>query len=194
MSVTAPDVAQKRNDWLNNIKEYDVNKLVFLDESGVNIDMTRHYGRAVGKTRAIDKTPENTPRNTTVLSSVRLAGETAYTTYSGGTTGEIFVDYLENVLIPTLEKGDIVIMDNMRSHHIKRVAEVLENAGMKLLYLPPYSPDFNPIEKMWSKIKAVLRKLKARTVDALPKAIELAFESVSSSDCMGWFESCFMSC
>ena len=194
MSVTEPDVVQKRNDWLNNLKEYDVNKLVFLDESGVNIDMTRHYGRAAGKTRAVDKTPENTPRNTTVLSSVRLTGETSYTTYSGGTTGEIFVDYLERVLIPTLEKGDIVIMDNMRSHHIKKVAEVLENAGMKLLYLPPYSPDFNPIEKMWSKIKAILRKLKARTVDTLPKAIELAFESVSSSDCMGWFESCFMYC
>ena len=192
-----PDVAQKRNEWLNNLREYDVNKLVFLDESGVNIDMTRHYGRAAGKTRAVDKKPENTPKNTTVLSSVRLTGETAYTTYSGGIcslSGEIFVDYLEKVLIPTLETGDIIIMDNMRSHHIKKIAEVLENAGMKLLYLPPYSPDFNPIEKMWSKIKAILRKLKARTDDALPKAIELAFKSVSSSDCKGWFESCFMYC
>lgn len=194
LSVTAPDVVQKRSEWLNDLDKHDVNKLVFLDESGVNIDMTRHYGRAVGKTRVVDKTSENTPRNTTILSSVKLTGETAYTTYSGGTTGVIFVDYLENVLIPTLEKGDIVIMDNMRSHHIKKVAKVLENAGMKLLYLPPYSPDFNPIEKMWSKIKAILRKLKARSIEALPKAIKLAFNSVSSSDCRGWFESCSMSC
>ena len=87
-----------------------------------------------------------------------------------------------------------MIMDNMRSHHIKKVAEVLEDAGMKLLYLPPYSPDFNPIEKIWSKIKDIFRKLKARIGDTLHKAVELAFESVSSSDCRGWFESCFMSC
>lgn len=192
--MTAPDVAQKRNEWLENLKEYNADKLVFLDESGVNIDMTRRYGRAIGKTRAVDKTPENTPQNTTILSSIRLNGKTAYTTYSGGTTGDIFVDYLENHLIPTLEKGDIVIMDNMRSHHVKKVAEVLEKAGIELLYLPPYSPDFNPIEKMWSKIKSVLRKLKTRTLDALPNAIETAFSFVSPSNCVGWFASCFVSC
>lgn len=193
-SVTAPDVAQKRNEWLENIGSYDADKLVFLDESGVNIDMTRHYGRAVGKARAVDKTSENTPRNTTILSSVKLNGSTAYTTYSGGTTGDIFVDYLENVLIPTLEKGDIVIMDNMCSHHVKKVAEVLEKAGMKLLYLPPYSPDFKPIDKLWSKIKAILRMIKARTLDALPDAIDTAFSAISPSDCRGWFESCSVSC
>lgn len=192
--MNAPDVAQKRNEWLENLGALDAGKLVFLDESGVNIDMTRRYGRAKGKARAVDKAPENTPCNTTVLSSVRLNGETAYTTYLGGTTGDIFVDYLENILIPTLEKGDIVIMDNMRSHHVKKVAEVLEKAGMKPLYLPPYSPDFNPIEKMWSKIKAILRKLKVRTVDTLPKAIELAFSSISPSDCIGWFASCSVPC
>lgn len=187
-------MAQKRNEWLENLDKYAANKLVFLDESGVNIDMTRRYGRAIGKARAVDKSPENTPRNTTILSSVRLNGKTAYTTYLGGTTGDIFVDYLENILIPTLEKGDIVIMDNMRSHHVKKVAEVLEKSEMKLLYLPPYSPDFNPIEKMWSKIKSVLRKLKTRTLDALPAAIEFAFSSVSLSDCLGWFSSCYVSC
>lgn len=192
--MTAPDVAQKRNEWLKNIGSYDANKLVFLDESGVNIYMTRHYGRAVGKARAVDKAPENTPRNTTILSSVKLNGNTAYTTYFGGTTGDIFVDYLENVLIPTLEKGDIIIMDNMRSHHVKKVAEVLENAGMNLLYLPPYSPDFNPIEKLWSKIKSILRMIKARTLDALPNAIDFAFSAISPSDCRGWFESCSVSC
>ena len=153
--MTAPDVVQKRNEWLENIDSYDADTLVFLDESGVNIDMTRRYGRAVGKARAVDKTPESTPTNTTILSSVRLNGDTAYTTYSGGTTGDVFVDYLENILIPTLHKGDIVIMDNLRSHHVKAVAEVLAKAEVKLLYLPPYSPDFNPIEKMWSKIKSI---------------------------------------
>lgn len=192
--MTVPDVAQKRNEWLDNLDKYAANKLVFLDESGVNIDMTRRYGRAIRKARVVDKSPENTPRNTTILSSVRLNGKTEYTTYLGGTTGDIFVDYLENILIPTLEKGDIVIMDNMRSHHVKKVADILEKSEMKLLYLPPYSPDFNPIEKMWSKIKSVLRKLKTRTLDALPAAIDSAFSSVSASDCMGWFSSCYVSC
>ena len=180
-SVTAPDVVQKRNEWVTNIDAYNPDTLVFLDESGVNIDMTRRYGRAVGKARA-------------VLSSVRLNGDTAYTTYSGGTTGDVFVDYLENILIPTLHKGDIVIMDNLRSHHVKKVAEVLEKAEVKLLYLPPYSPDLNPIEKMWSKIKSILRKLKARTIQALPDAIDTAFSAVAPSDCIGWFKSCFVSC
>ena len=82
--------------------------------------------------------------------------KSVYTTYQGGTTGDRFVDYLEKVLIPTLHEGDIVVMDNMRSHHVKKVAEVLRKANIDFLYLPPYSPDFNPIEKMWSKIKSIL--------------------------------------
>ncbi|MGN1305127.1 MAG: transposase [Oscillospiraceae bacterium] len=90
---------------------------------------------------------------------MRLNGETAYTTYIRGTTGEKFVDYLENVLLPTLEKGDVIIMDNMRSHHVKAVKDTIEKAGMILLYLPPYSPDLNPIEKMWSKIKAAMGEI-----------------------------------
>ena len=106
-SVNAPDVVQKRNDWVQMIYEADSDKLVFLDESGVNTDMTWHYGRAVGKERAVDNAPKNTPTSTTILSSIRLNGETAYTTYSGGTTGDRFVEYLEKVLIPTLHEGHI---------------------------------------------------------------------------------------
>ena len=192
--MTVPDVVQKRNEWFRMISETDPNKLVFLDESGVNTDMTRHYGRAVGKARAVDNAPENTPTNTTILSSIRLNGETAYTTYSGGTTGDRFVEYLEKVLIPTLHEGDIVIMDNMRSHHVKKVAEVLQKAKIKLLYLPPYSPDFNPIEKMWSKIKAILRKMKIRDSTLLPDAVKKAIEYVRISDCKGWFRSCGLCC
>lgn len=189
-----PDVVEKRKDWNTTIYHTDADKLVFLDESGVNIDMTRHYGRAVGKERVVDNTPENTPTNTTILSSIRLNGERAYTTYQGGTTGDRFVDYLEKVLIPTLHEGDIVVMDNMRSHHVKKVAEVLQRANIRFLYLPPYSPDFNPIEKMWSKIKAILRKLKIRKVSLLPDAINSAFNCVLQSDCMGWFKACGICC
>lgn len=184
-----PDVVQKRKDWVKNIQKYASDKLVFLDESGVNTDMTRIYGRAIGGARTVDNAPINTPANTTVLASIRLNGETAYTTYSGGTTGDKFVDYLKTVLIPTLNKGDVVIMDNMRSHHVKAVKQVIEKAGITLLYLPPYSPDFNPIEKMWSKIKAILRKLRVRTLSELPRAIKYAFSLITQSDCIGWFAS-----
>lgn len=193
-SVVAPDVVQKRADWENKLQELDPNKMVFLDESGVNIDMTRHYGRAPHKERVVDHTPENTPTNTTILSSIRLDGSTAHTTYQGGTTGDRFVEYLENDLIPTLHEGDIIIMDNMRSHHIKKVAEVIQNAKMHLLYLPPYSPDFNPIEKMWSKIKSILRKMKIRSISKLSDAIKDAFTYVVQSDCLGWYRSCGIYC
>ncbi len=134
-------------------------RLVFLDESGVNIGMTRRYGRAIGKARVHGSAPLNVPTSQTVLASVRLNGQITYTMYPGGTSGERFLDYLKNVLIPTLHKGDIVVMDNMRSHHVKGVEEVLRAAGMIPLYLPPYSPDLNPIEMLWSKMKAILRKL-----------------------------------
>ena len=123
-------------------------RLVFLDESGVNIGMTRRYGRAIGKARVHGSAPLNVPTSQTVLASVRLNGQITYTMYPGGTSGERFLDYLKNVLIPTLHKGDIVVMDNMRSHHVKGVEEVLRAAGMIPLYLPPYSPDLNPIEML----------------------------------------------
>lgn len=187
--MNVPDVRAKREAWEKTVSEYSSEKLVYLDESGVNTDMTRIYGRAVGGARVVDNAPINTPVNTTILSSIKLNGETAYTTYSGGTTGDKFVEYLENVLIPTLNKGDVIIMDNMRSHHVKDVKDVIEKAGMGLLYLPPYSPDFNPIEKMWSKIKAILRKLKIRVSTELPVAVNNAFSQITVTDCQGWFRS-----
>ena len=187
-------MVQKRNECVQMISKADPDKLVFLDESGVNTDMTRHYGRAVGKERAVDNAPENTPTNTTILSSIRLNGKTAYTTYSGGTTGDHFVEYLEKVLIPTLHEGDIVIMDNMRSHHVNKVSEVLQKAKIQLLYLPPYSPDLNPIEKMWSKMKAIMRKMKIRDCTLLPDAVKTALGYVRISDCKGWFRSCAVCC
>lgn len=187
--MNVPDVKAQRKKWIENINNYDKEKLVFLDESGVNTDMTRIYGRSKKGTRSVDKTPLNTPANTTILSSVRLNGETCYTTYSGGTTGKKFVDYLENMLIPTLKEGDIIVMDNMRSHHVKEVEEVISKSEkhLTLLYLPPYSPDFNPIEMMWSKIKSVLRMLKTRISDLLPDSIKTSFSKVLPSDCIGWF-------
>jgi len=188
------DVVAAREAWSEMITQCEADKLVFLDESGVNTDLSRRYGRAIGGERSVDKTPLNTPANTTILSFVRRNGETAYTIYSGGTTREKFLDYLKNTLIPTLHQGDIVIMDNMRTHHVKEVRTLLQGAGMKLLYLPAYSPDLNPIENMWSKIKAILRKLKIRLLPQLPHGIAQAFSLIRPSDCAGWFSAAGIPC
>lgn len=189
LSENVPDVKEKRKNWTKNLSNYDVEKMVFVDESGVNINMTRIYGRSLRGTRCVDKTPLNTPTNTTILSSIRINGESAYTTYSGGTTGDKFVEYLKNVLLPTLHEGDIIVMDNIRSHHVKEVLEIINHSGkhLRLLYLPAYSPDFNPIEMMWSKIKSILRTMKVRDISKLTDAIKTAFSKITPSDCIGWF-------
>ena len=152
--------------------------------------MTRHYARARKNRRAVDKTPLNTPSNTTLLSSIRLNGDCAYTVYQGGTTAEQFTEYLKTKLLPTLSEADIIVMDNMRSHHTRIVTELLDNAGISYMYLPPYSPDLNPIEKMWSKLKAFLRKEKIRIASELPSAISKGFLTIRPKDCVGWFHSC----
>ncbi|MEQ2043922.1 transposase [Mediterraneibacter gnavus] len=113
-----------------------------------------------------------------------------YTTYQGGTTAQRFREYMEKQLIPSLEKGNVVIMDNMRSHHAKIVTELLDKAGISYLYLPPYSPDLNPIEKMWSKMKAILRKNKICVASELPEVVKAALETISMNDCKWWFHAC----
>jgi len=164
-----------------------IGSLVFLDESGANTDMTRLYARAEGGARAVDSAPLNTPTSTTILSSIRVDGECVYTTFSGANNGERFKDYLKNHLILSLKPGDIVVMDNSKPHKVDGVKLLIESVGATLLYLPPYSPDLNPIEQMWSKIKAFLRKVKARSVQALLDAIPRAFDTVSISDIFSWF-------
>ena len=164
-----------------------LHRLVFLDESGVNTNLTRRYGRAFGKERATDRVPLNKPKNTTILSSMRTDGSVAYTTYSGGTTGEKFIGYLKETLIPALKPFDIVITDNLRAHHIEEVRTLLSRAGVMPTYLPAYSPDLNPIEMMRSKVKAILRKAKERTEETLIAAIKEAMKEIAPEDCQGWF-------
>ena len=184
------DVVQARKEWKEkqeNHVELPVDKLVFLDESGVNIDMVRRYGRAKNKNRVNDYAPVNTPKKTTLVSSVRLDGTQAYEFFQGSLNGKNFLSYVKNTLIPTLKKGDIVVMDNLSCHKVKGVKEAIEEAGASVLYLPPYSPDFNPIEMMWSKMKTLLRNWKTDTPELLHSVIPDAFSSVSVSDISGWF-------
>lgn len=181
------DVKAKRTEWSQMQRTMHAASRVFLDESGFNTNLTRRYGRAKGKARVKDSTPLNTPKTTTIVSSVRLDGTTVPKFLSGAMNGSMFLDYIQHKLVPTLHAGDLVIMDNLRCHKVKDVKEAIQQTGAQLLYLPPYSPDFNPIEMMWSKLKAILRKVKARTVDSLLAALPKAFQAISVSDIMGWF-------
>lgn len=135
----------------------------------------------------VDNAPFSTPQNTTVLSAIRQDGQFACTTFGGGTTKERFKEYLETVLLPSIHEGDYVIMDNLRTHHCNFVGELIRAKGATPLYLPPYSPDLNPIEKMWSKMKSILRKWRIRLKVMLILAIQEALDSITPSDCLGWF-------
>ncbi len=168
----------------------DLTKIVFVDESGAKTNMTRLYGRAKAGQRVVDNVPAGHWCTTTMLSSVRLDGSTACMVVDGATNKEVFQAYVQHILLPTLKTGDIVVMDNLSAHKSRQVRELLEFVGAELWYLPAYSPDLNPIEKMWSKIKSILRTLKARTEEALILAIAEALEMVTASDVKGWFESC----
>ena len=168
----------------------DVARLVFVDESGAKTNMTRLYGRAMAGQRAIDDTTSGHWCTTTMISSVRFDGSTACMVVDGATNKDVFEAYIEQILLPTLKAGDIVILDNLSAHKSRHARKLIESVEAELWYLPAYSPDLNPIEKMWSKIKSILRTLKARTKDALIGAIAKALEMVTANDAKGWFESC----
>jgi transposase len=152
--------------------------------------MTRLRGRARQGQRVCDCAPHGHWGTTTLLGALRFDGTSACMSVEGPTDHEVFQAYVRQVLVPSLRPGDIVVLDNLAAHGEARTRGLIEAAGARLLFLPPYSPDFNPIEKMWSKIKALLRAAKARTAQALQSAIGEALSAISAQDAMGWFESC----
>lgn len=152
--------------------------------------MTRRYGRSRGGERCVDDAPHGHWNATTMLSSIRLDGTTACMTVDGATTAEVFREYVRHILVPSLRLGDVVIFDNLSSHKDAESLALIEAAGATPLPLPAYSPDLNPIEKMWSKIKTFLRAAKARTRDALGDAIDQALKTITPQDAHGWFTSC----
>lgn len=160
---------------------------MFLDESGVTTEMTRRYGRAPSGERVREGTPAGHWSTLTLLGSLTSQGVLASMTVESATDGDVFLAYLDAVLCPCLRPGQIVIADNLSAHKVEGVRERIEATGARLLYLPPYSPDFNPIEKAWFKIKQHLRKAKARTLEGLQDAVAEALQSVTSQDAAGWF-------
>ncbi len=162
----------------------------FVDESGCNIAMTRRYGRARRGKRVHDAVPKNFGRNVTILGALSCDGLDAVMTVDGATDAAVFRAYVTQVLVPTLVPQDIVIMDNLSSHKVSGVEEAITATGASLLFLPPYSPDCSPIENCWSKLKTILRQVKARTRDALDDALTYAISQITGSDAKGWFRHC----
>lgn len=179
-----------REIWEYCLPGLDLSRLVFLDECGINTLMARLVGRCPAGERLVDSSPAAYWQTTTLVSAVRLDGVIAPMMLPGAINGESFAGYVEQFLVRELTAGDIVIMDNLPSHKSQRVIDAIEGAGCILVYLPPYSPDFNPIENMWSKVKACLRKTGARTYEALVDAVRDALLAVTPEDCDGFFEHC----
>jgi len=152
--------------------------------------MTRLRGRSPRGRRLHASAPHGHWHTTTMISSVRLDGTCAAMTIEAATDTDVFTAYVEHILVPSLRPGDIVVMDNLAPHKSPRARALIEAAGAAVLFLPPYSPDLNPIEKMWSKIKALLRRAEARTRDQLFAAIAAALNKVTAQDARGWFTSC----
>ena len=185
-----PRVQAARHAYAEAAGDLDLSRFKFLDESGVNIAMTRLYGRAPRGERAVGSAPKNYGENVTMLGSLSASGLEALMTVNGATDSAVFLAYVRAVLAPTLSPGDIVVMDNLSAHKVAGVREAIEACGATLIYLPPYSPDLNPIERCWSKIKSYLRGAKARTREALEAAIRQAIATITESDARAWFKHC----
>jgi transposase len=164
--------------------------LVFVDECGSNAAMSREYGRGPRGDRVHDARPVNYGDNLTILGALTLEGLVAVMTIQGATTGEVFLAFVVQVLAPLLREHQVVVMDNLAAHRAAGVREAIEATGAKLVFLPPYSPDFNPIEPGWSKLKNSLRAAGARTIDTLTDAVGRAMSLITPSDCAGWFTHC----
>jgi transposase len=167
-----------------------VERYQFIDESGMNLAMTRLFGRAPRGERVVDTVPQNYGPNVTIIGALSLHGLEAVMTVDGATDGDVFQAYVEQVLGPTLVAGDVVIMDNLGAHKVARIREALAQRGAQVVYLPPYSPDLSPIEPCWSKVKTALRQAKARTREALEGALGQGLSTVTAVDARNWFVHC----
>jgi len=185
-----PRVQHARQAYRQKIAALDLRRLQFVDESGVNLAMTRLYGRAPAGQRVVGSVPQNYGPNVTMLGALGVYGLQAVMTVDGATDTAVFRTYVKQVLGPTLRPGDIVVMDNLQAHKAVGVQQAIARRGARLLYLPPYSPDLSPIEPCWSKVKTALRKAKARTRGALDTAMAEVMLTVSLTDAWGWFKHC----
>ncbi len=186
----------ERDEWLRAawsvtvVQQTDPERLLFVDEMGANTSLHPLYAWSKRGERAYCSTPRNRGKNTTLLASMGVEGIGPSLAVTGTINATVFEAYLEQVLLPHLRPGRIVVMDNLSAHKSERVRELIEAAGCEVLYLPPYSPDFNPIEEAFSKIKGILRKAQARTREALVEAMGKALDAITVRDVRGFFQHC----
>jgi transposase len=186
-------IAQERDEearglWRWLASRFDARRLVFVDESGFNTSMTRLYARAPRGKRAYGEVPRNRGKNTTLIASLTLEGAMGESmTVEGATDSEAFEAYVERFLAPSLCEGQVVVLDGLGAHRTEKVGELVQARGADLVFLPSYSPDLNPIEEAFGKIKALVRKVGARVREALVEAIGHALATVTPEDAAGWF-------
>ena len=183
-------MAQARADWQQQQGALDPARLVFLDETGTTTNMTRRFGRAPKGERVIGAVPHGHWQTSTFVAGLRQDGLIAPLVLQGAMDGEVFLAYVQQFLAPALRPGDIVVIDNLPSHKVAGVREAIEAAGASLLYLPPYSPDLNPIEKVFAKLKALLRSAACRTMDALWTTIGSLLEQFTAAECTTYIAHC----
>lgn len=185
-----PDVAVRRDLWRAEQLGIPVRRLVFIDETSASTRMARLRGRSERGKRLIAKVPHGHWKTTTFVAALRSDGLTAPMVVDGAITGEIFLSYVRNQLVPALRPGDIVVMDNLAAHKVTGVREAIESAGANVAYLPPYSPDFNPIELLFSKLKSLLRRDAARTVPELWDLLGRLVPVFTPHECTNYFNHC----
>lgn len=171
-------------------RDEDPTRFKFVDETGMHLAFTRRYGRAPGGQRVGQGVPLRVGTAVTVVGALTVDGLEAVMSLDGALNRYSFAAYLEQVLGPTLVPGDVVVLDNLRVHHVAGMAELVEARGARLLFLPPYSPDFAPIEQAWSKLKTKLREAQARTRQALEEALAQAMDWITAQDAQNWFDHC----
>lgn len=190
MESLRPDVAAKRAAYLTAVRDIAPERLVFLDESGLNLSMSRSHAWVRRGCELIDRIPMNWGTNLTLLGAIRLSGWVVLTSMYATANGDRFVAWMRTYLLPKLAPGDIVVMDNLRAHHDPRVARICAAHEVEVLYLPPYSPDFNPIESAWALQKQYVRRVAPRHPDALRRTARRARYRVTQRHCRNWFAHC----
>ena len=181
-----PDVAAARTAWADNQAGFDPDRLVFIDETGASTKMARLRGRAPRGERLVGKIPHGHWKTTTFVAALRSTALTAPCVIDGPMNGNAFLAYVEQILAPSLQPGDIVVLDNLSAHKVPGVREAIEAAQATLLYLPPYSPDFNPIEQLFAKLKALLRKAAERSIEGLWNRIAAILDVFTPDECTNY--------
>ncbi len=185
-----PDVKKAREVWFHQFAATKLNQLVFIDEFGATTNMTRRYARGPRGQRVVCKTPHGHWKILTTIAALDINGIRTACCFDGATDTEMFVAFVETLLMPTLKPGQIVVMDNLSAHQSPRVDQLIESVGARVMRLPPYSPDFNPIENAISKMKSLLRKLARRSMEDLESAIATAMGTITPQDARSFFHHC----